>query len=357
VNEIEPVAAALALGATLRRHRMAKGMSLRMLARRIGLSAHGTLVDYEHGRRIPPEDLLVACEKVLDLDDGTLRRLRSEALAERAEAEAAILLTAPNTAPSSAPGGPSSAPGAAPNGGRSAAPAAAAVPVSVPGPDQPGPGRSGPRFGPRRWGRRPVPMLVVVMAAVVLAAAGTALLVRHDSADGRPAAALGTPAATPASGTPRFGFEKPSDDWVIFWGAQKAKSEVSDDRHYEGTHSFQVTTAGPSMNGPGPKFGYVAFGTTHGLRTLHAGMRVTMHIWTSYPKDGFQFMVYDGHSHKVNAPETPRDGTEMTLRPGPDGWATVRWTVPKVPVVGAIIVQPYQRDDTPRVIAVDAVSW
>ncbi|MFD1046622.1 multiprotein-bridging factor 1 family protein, partial [Kibdelosporangium lantanae] len=64
--EVE-LSAVRALGAALRQHRMSKGMSLRALARNVGLSAHGTLVDYEHGRRIPPEDLLVACEKVLDL--------------------------------------------------------------------------------------------------------------------------------------------------------------------------------------------------------------------------------------------------------------------------------------------------
>src|SRR5689334_21875641 len=93
------------LGAALRNHRMAKGMSLRALAKEIGLNTHGTLVDYEHGRRIPPEDLLVRCEKVLDLDDGTLRRLRLEALAERAGVEAAVLLSAPAAvpAPDSAP--------------------------------------------------------------------------------------------------------------------------------------------------------------------------------------------------------------------------------------------------------------
>lgn len=57
------------------------------------------------------------------------------------------------------------------------------------------------------------------------------------------------------------------------------------------------------------------------------------------------------------SPETPRDGTEMNVAPDQDGWATVSWTVPDVPVVGGIIGQPYQRDETPRLIAVDAVSW
>ncbi|GAB3898414.1 hypothetical protein GCM10029964_082760 [Kibdelosporangium lantanae] len=101
----------------------------------------------------------------------------------------------------------------------------------------------------------------------------------------------------------------------------------------------------------------MGFGTTHGLETLHAGMRVTVHVWTSHPQDGFQFMVYDEKSNKVNAPETPRNGSEVHAVPGPDGWATMTWTVPDVPLVGAIIIQPYQRDDTARLVAVDAVSW
>jgi len=278
---------------------MAKGLSLRALAKEIGLSGHGTLVDYEHGRRIPPEDLLVACEKVLDLDDGTLRRLRLEALSERAGAEARVLLTAP-------------APGPVP-----------------------------PRR--RRWRRYLVPALTVVLVASV---GGVLLALREGG-------------GTSGTGTLRFGFEDPSEEWDILWGVRKAKEEITTDRHFEGSHSFQVTTAGPSMKGPGPTYGYVAFGTTdpEKLKTLHAGMKVTMHLWTSYPKDGFQFKVYNEHSQPFNAPETPRDGTELHLKPDQNGWGTVTWTIPNVPVVGAIIVQPYQRDDTPRIVAVDAVSW
>ena len=307
MDEVERVAAARALGAALRNHRMAKGLSLRALAKQIGLSAHGTLVDYEHGRRIPPEDLLTACEKALDLDDGTLRRLRLEALAERASTEAALLLKPPAAVLTAPPALPQ-------------APAAPRPP----------------------WRRFLVPALILILVAVT----GAVLLVRHESAGGAASA-----------GTLRFGFETSDQEWDILWGAQKAKGEITDDRHYEGTHSFQVTMAGPSMEGPGPAYGYVAFGTTHGLESLHAGMRVTMHLWTSYPKDGFQFMVYNEHSTKVNAPETPRDGSEMSIASANGGWATVTWTVPAVTKVNAIIVQPYQRDDTPRVVAVDAVSW
>jgi transcriptional regulator with XRE-family HTH domain len=80
------------LGATLRSHRIASGLSLRALAAHVGLSAHGTLVDYEHGRRIPPEDLLGACERVLGVPDALLLRLRHAALTERGDHQAAALL-------------------------------------------------------------------------------------------------------------------------------------------------------------------------------------------------------------------------------------------------------------------------
>jgi transcriptional regulator with XRE-family HTH domain len=76
----------------LRNQRIAQGLSLRALARQVGLSAHATLVDYEHGRRIPPEDLVSACERVLGVDDALLRRLRYAALTERGDHRAAALL-------------------------------------------------------------------------------------------------------------------------------------------------------------------------------------------------------------------------------------------------------------------------
>jgi transcriptional regulator with XRE-family HTH domain len=84
--------AARVLGAALRSHRIASGLSLRALAAHIGLSAHGTLVDYEHGRRIPPQDLLGACERVLCVPDALLSRLRLAALTDRGYDQAAALL-------------------------------------------------------------------------------------------------------------------------------------------------------------------------------------------------------------------------------------------------------------------------
>ena len=35
----------------------------------------------------------------------------------------------------------------------------------------------------------------------------------------------------------------------------------------------------------------VAFGTTHGVKSLHSGMRVTVHMWTSYPADGVRYFA------------------------------------------------------------------
>ncbi|MFI6054763.1 multiprotein-bridging factor 1 family protein [Streptomyces violascens] len=74
------------LARLLRRRRIETGQSMRVLARRIGLSAHSPVSDYEQGRRLPPPDLERALEAALDIPGGTLARLRREALAERAAA-------------------------------------------------------------------------------------------------------------------------------------------------------------------------------------------------------------------------------------------------------------------------------
>jgi transcriptional regulator with XRE-family HTH domain len=72
------------LGTELRRIRLARGLSQREVVRRLGLSAHSNLVDYELGRRIPPGDIVAACETLFDVPCGSLERLRYAALAERA---------------------------------------------------------------------------------------------------------------------------------------------------------------------------------------------------------------------------------------------------------------------------------
>jgi tetratricopeptide (TPR) repeat protein/transcriptional regulator with XRE-family HTH domain len=77
------------LGLALYRYRLARGLSLRGLAARLGMSGHGGLTEYEKGRRIPPEDIVLACERVLGITDGTLRDLRARALEERAASKAA----------------------------------------------------------------------------------------------------------------------------------------------------------------------------------------------------------------------------------------------------------------------------
>jgi transcriptional regulator with XRE-family HTH domain len=84
-TEDPPVPEVVRLGRELRRLRMRKGMSQRELAHRIGLSAHSNVGDYERGRRIPPNDIAVACERALGAPHGVLQRLRAEALGERAE--------------------------------------------------------------------------------------------------------------------------------------------------------------------------------------------------------------------------------------------------------------------------------
>ncbi|MDT9695140.1 helix-turn-helix transcriptional regulator [Streptomyces sp. P17] len=77
---------ALVLGAALYQCRLEQGLSLRSLARRLGLGSHSGLLDYERGHRIPPEYLLIAYEREFGTAAGHLRGLRARALRERAEA-------------------------------------------------------------------------------------------------------------------------------------------------------------------------------------------------------------------------------------------------------------------------------
>lgn len=72
------------LGTRLRALRIASGLSQRALVRRVGLSAHSNLVDYELGRRLPPADVVAACQRALSVEDDELLRLRSAVLAARA---------------------------------------------------------------------------------------------------------------------------------------------------------------------------------------------------------------------------------------------------------------------------------
>lgn len=91
------------LGRQLRRLRLARGLSQRGLARALGLSAHSNLVQYELGRRIPPRDIVDACERLLGDGSGSLRRLLAEALAERAADVESLAQHAPEDAPAMLP--------------------------------------------------------------------------------------------------------------------------------------------------------------------------------------------------------------------------------------------------------------
>jgi tetratricopeptide (TPR) repeat protein/transcriptional regulator with XRE-family HTH domain len=75
------------LGLAMYRLRLSHGLSLRVLARRIGMSSHGGLAEYEKGRRIPAEDLVAAYERILGVRDCHLQELRKRALAEAAIAK------------------------------------------------------------------------------------------------------------------------------------------------------------------------------------------------------------------------------------------------------------------------------
>ena len=72
------------LGTELRRLRLELGISQRELTRRIGLSAHSNLGEYERGSRIPPCDIILACERLFPVQPGYLQQLRVQALRERA---------------------------------------------------------------------------------------------------------------------------------------------------------------------------------------------------------------------------------------------------------------------------------
>jgi hypothetical protein len=60
-------------------------MSMRALTVLIGLSAHSNLADYECGRRLPPRDVVEACERALAVADRQLLRRWEAALRERSQ--------------------------------------------------------------------------------------------------------------------------------------------------------------------------------------------------------------------------------------------------------------------------------
>jgi hypothetical protein len=60
-------------------------MSMRVLTGLIGLSAHSNLADYECGRRLPPRDVVEACERALGVANHELLRRWEAALRERSQ--------------------------------------------------------------------------------------------------------------------------------------------------------------------------------------------------------------------------------------------------------------------------------
>lgn len=77
------------LGAELRRLRKGRGLSQRALAQRLGYSAHSAIADYETGRRVPANDVLVGYERLFRLPPGSLQQRRAAVLSELADEQSA----------------------------------------------------------------------------------------------------------------------------------------------------------------------------------------------------------------------------------------------------------------------------
>ncbi|SFJ83996.1 helix-turn-helix domain-containing protein [Amycolatopsis sacchari] len=289
------------LGAEIRSRRLARGMSLRALAKQLHLSGHGSLVDYELGRRIPPENLVEGCERVFEITDGALRNLREKALAERANVEVERLLRPQEAAPEPEPVAP-------------------------------------------RWTTRR--RVVAAGAVAALVAAGVGIGVWQGGGHGAPAESSTTP--------PRpvqFGFEDGTQRWSPLWGGKLLDAVATQVVAYEGKRSLQLVSTGLSNENKDK-----AIGVTHGLETLKPGMRVSLRLRVPAPqKASVRFFAYDSRSQVHWAPETPIGG-EAAL-PEDGGWQRYDWTVPGVDVVHAIGVEIYQWTEEPVIIYVDAVSW
>lgn len=284
---------------------MARGLSLRALAKQLGLSGHGTLVDYEYGRRIPPEDLIVRCERVFQVSDGTLRNLREKALAERANEQVDLLLREPPDEP---------------DGNLSISVRTESV-SDPPPPDT----ASRPRSN-RRW--------FVIAAAAVLLAAGAGIAVWR----------LQEPARSPSRTV--------VTSWSSCWGPKLLGLADSDSPSYAGTATLQITVKQPYSSGD------VAICTAHGLSTLHPGMKVTAYLRVPSPEagDGVRFFVYNSKFKDTWAPETPKSGADMLLPTGTD-WTPYTFTVPKVDTVHTLGMEIYAGTDEPVILWLGAVTW
>lgn len=303
------------LGAELRNQRISQGLSLRALARQVGLSGHGTLVDYEHGRRIPPEDLMVACEEALGIRDGCLRSLREKALAERAYHASALLLASAEQSTSA----------------RRTEPEDDRLTEQI------------VESNPPRW--KPSKRLLAIALSFLLAGgvlSGLALVLapRHSTA---------------AESSVRMGFENEASRWWVLYGSQVAHAGVTDSVAYEGHHALLVTVTGASA-----AKGYSAVGISHGLGTLRPGMKVTAYLWV--PRDqpgGVAFLVHDSHGNNHWSLQNQSGGDQETENPLPTrpGWSKFTWTVPYVDRVTTIGIQIWSERDEPITLGIDAIAW
>lgn len=78
------LAALRALGARLRHVRLRHGLSLRGMARQLGATGHSALVDFEHGRRLIPADLLALYRNAFPDEEARLAVLWQAVLSARA---------------------------------------------------------------------------------------------------------------------------------------------------------------------------------------------------------------------------------------------------------------------------------
>ena len=186
--DVPGLPADLSLGAAIKFLRRRAGMAQHELTRRLGLSARSNLSDYERGRRVPPPDIILACEEIFGLREGELQRLRSRTLGDRARESARG--SAPAGGGAVLEDGTGQTPG--PEPARGASPASPEADGGS-GPPQPSPG------GGRRLRRGVVAALVTaVLAALVTAASVMTAFAGHPSAGGRHPA---TPTPQPAQGT------------------------------------------------------------------------------------------------------------------------------------------------------------
>ena len=70
------------LGSAMRAAREGRGIGLREMARKLHLSAHSNLSEYESGKRVPSEDIVSGYEQILGLSQGALLKILEAVLDE-----------------------------------------------------------------------------------------------------------------------------------------------------------------------------------------------------------------------------------------------------------------------------------